>query len=262
MLITEWKRGHAEAIYRALKAWSPAQVSETGPRPNALTSEQQVVLQDRRREALDHWALVIARHKVAAGERWAGGGERELRAMVQASQEKRADDSIRFGRAYGADPELASKVMREAPGGAFNPPRLRCANCQSELVWRNSALVCPKCDPPTRRLAQEVRPPETLGDAALSRRKLQAHTALRLLAGMCDGATKLDGAGFSKNDVERGHHLAAIKPEMWDTVDWQTAQRLVRKYRRQLAGVDLPDDLRQPLTAPGGFGKVKGVTRG
>lgn len=62
------------------------------------------------------------------------------------------------------------------------------------------------------------------------------HQGLRMLAGMCDGALQLDGAGFSKVDAGIGHSLA----EQGRLSPRQAAlgRRLVTKYRRQL-----PDSL-------------------
>lgn len=61
------------------------------------------------------------------------------------------------------------------------------------------------------------------------------HEALRMLAGMCDGAAKLDGSGFSRIDVRIGHSLA----EAGRLTPKQAAlgARLVRKYRRQLGAL-------------------------
>jgi SWI/SNF-related matrix-associated actin-dependent regulator 1 of chromatin subfamily A len=58
------------------------------------------------------------------------------------------------------------------------------------------------------------------------------HQALRVLAGICNGAATEDGMGFAKIDVRIGHSLAAAR----SLTPRQAAlgQRLVRKYRRQL----------------------------
>ena len=72
-------------------------------------------------------------------------------------------------------------------------------------------------------------PPETI--AAI-------HRCLRLLAGHCDGARTIDGAGFNKMDAEFGHSLAdahALSPKQA-----VHGQKLIRKYHRQL-----PADLLQ-----------------
>ena len=58
--------------------------------------------------------------------------------------------------------------------------------------------------------------------------------ALRTLAGMCDGARTLDGAGFSKVDVAFGMRLAKCE-RLTDGQTW-AAKKLARKYRRQLDG--------------------------
>ena len=58
------------------------------------------------------------------------------------------------------------------------------------------------------------------------------HAALKVIAGMCDGAAKLDGHGFSKVDVAIGHSLA----DCWLLSPRQAVlgAKLVRKYRRQI----------------------------
>lgn len=61
-----------------------------------------------------------------------------------------------------------------------------------------------------------------------------AHRAVRILAGMCDGAREVDGAGFNKVDSGFGHALAEAH-ELTDGQVW-AATRLARKYRRQLDG--------------------------
>lgn len=65
----------------------------------------------------------------------------------------------------------------------------------------------------------------------------QIHQALRLLAGMCDGASSLDGSGFSKIDVRIGHELAGrprLSPRQ-AALGW----KLARKYRRQVGVIEL-----------------------
>lgn len=58
------------------------------------------------------------------------------------------------------------------------------------------------------------------------------HSALRMLAGMCDGARMLDGAGFNRFDTSFGHSLANCS---WLS-DRATlsARRMLIKYRAQL----------------------------
>lgn len=70
---------------------------------------------------------------------------------------------------------------------------------------------------------------------ATPEQKQAAATAMQQLAGMCDGANSLDGAGFSRVDVHVGHSLAKkstgrpfTNGETW------LASKLANKYRRQL----------------------------
>lgn len=60
---------------------------------------------------------------------------------------------------------------------------------------------------------------------------LAIHTALKIVAGMCDGARDLDGVGFNKMDARIGHDLAA----RLQLTQKQAAlgKRIVWKYKRQ-----------------------------
>jgi SWI/SNF-related matrix-associated actin-dependent regulator 1 of chromatin subfamily A len=58
------------------------------------------------------------------------------------------------------------------------------------------------------------------------------HAALKRLAGVCDGAQKLDGAGFSAVDVAIGHALADLP--VLSPRQAALGQRLCRKYHKQL----------------------------
>jgi hypothetical protein len=60
------------------------------------------------------------------------------------------------------------------------------------------------------------------------------HEALQILAGMCDGARNLDGAGFLKIDAGIGHSLAQCS--RLSARQAALGAQLVRKYRRQLPG--------------------------
>lgn len=61
---------------------------------------------------------------------------------------------------------------------------------------------------------------------------------LRQLSAWCDGATSEDGMGFSKFDVGFGHYLA--EQEDLTATQAEAAERMVRKYRRQLGADFLP----------------------
>ncbi len=58
---------------------------------------------------------------------------------------------------------------------------------------------------------------------------------LRMIASVCDGATRVDGAGFSKMDAAIGHKLAALSA----LTPRQAAVgfKLCNKYRRQIPGI-------------------------
>lgn len=81
--------------------------------------------------------------------------------------------------------------------------------------------------------ASQARP-EVFPVATEEQRQL-AHLAMRMLAGACDGAQSLDGAGFNKMDSRFGHDLAD-RDRLTDGQVW-AATRLARKYRRQLGSI-------------------------
>lgn len=62
----------------------------------------------------------------------------------------------------------------------------------------------------------------------------QIHRGLQIVAGVCNGARTEDGTGFAKIDVEIGHSLA--RAETLSQRQAAVGLRLVRKYKRQLAG--------------------------
>jgi hypothetical protein len=80
------------------------------------------------------------------------------------------------------------------------------------------------------------------------------------LAGMCNGASSWDGAGFSKTDVQFGHSLAAqaAQGRAWSMKQASAALKMITKYARQLGGKEQVCDWMQAPNfaclpqAPGG----------
>jgi hypothetical protein len=64
------------------------------------------------------------------------------------------------------------------------------------------------------------------------------------LAGVCNGASTWDGAGFSKVDAAFGHSLAerAMASRPWTIKQSIAALKLIRKYQRQLGGKEFIDN--------------------
>lgn len=58
------------------------------------------------------------------------------------------------------------------------------------------------------------------------------------LAGMCDGAHAIDGAGFNRLDTAFGHSLAqqARQGKAWSDKQAEAALKLIQKYQGQLGG--------------------------
>jgi len=76
-------------------------------------------------------------------------------------------------------------------------------------------------------------PPMAEAPDELSPAQVQAiHDCLHILAGHCDGARSLDGAGFNKMDTEFGHSLANA-PGLTQK-QAKAGLKLVTKYHRQL----------------------------
>src|SRR5262249_37628078 len=87
-----------------------------------------------------------------------------------------------------------------------------------------------KDEPATVDLKREQA--DKLAAQMTAEQRQAAHTAVQMLAGMCDGAQKLDGHGFNKIDTQIGHDFAAR-----DTLTPRQAvfaAKLARKYRGQL----------------------------
>jgi SWI/SNF-related matrix-associated actin-dependent regulator 1 of chromatin subfamily A len=90
-----------------------------------------------------------------------------------------------------------------------------------------------------RRHVDEVRVElDGLDEAAakLTSEQIRAiHQGLQTLAGVCDGASSRDQAGFNRFDTSLGHKLAnnrSLTPRQA-----VLGQKLIRKYRRQLCGL-------------------------
>lgn len=58
------------------------------------------------------------------------------------------------------------------------------------------------------------------------------HLGLKMLAGMCDGARRLDGAGFSRIDTRIGHSLAEFP--ILSPAQAVLGKKLINKYKRQI----------------------------
>lgn len=76
---------------------------------------------------------------------------------------------------------------------------------------------------------------------------ITAERMIMTLAGVCNGASTWDGAGFSKMDVSFGHSLAerASQGRVWSVKQAAAALKLITKYARQLGGKDQVRDWMQ-----------------
>jgi len=101
----------------------------------------------------------------------------------------------------------------------------------------NATMLAVTLTPPSATETPESARPRKY-PVATGEQKAAAKSAMRQLAGMCDGARTLDGAGFSRYDVALGHDLAGRTGEYTDGQVF-LAGKLVRKYQRQLDDVTL-----------------------
>ena len=76
---------------------------------------------------------------------------------------------------------------------------------------------------------------------------ITAERMIQQLAGVCNGASTWDGAGFSKMDVSFGHSLAerASQGRTWSVKQAAAALKLITKYSRQLGGKEQVRDWMQ-----------------
>ena len=75
--------------------------------------------------------------------------------------------------------------------------------------------------------AKAATPPTMTSDQTAA-----THEAIRMLAGVCDGASVLDGQGFNRNDTGCGHSLAGAK--YLSPRQAVAGRRMALKYRGQL----------------------------
>jgi len=88
-------------------------------------------------------------------------------------------------------------------------------------------------EPATLPPPPATRHPQPATSDDLSPAQVQAiHDCLHILAGHCDGARSLDGAGFNKMDTEFGHSLASALRLTQKQA--KAGLKLVTKYHRQL----------------------------
>lgn len=74
------------------------------------------------------------------------------------------------------------------------------------------------------------------------------HTAVRALAGMCDGARTYDDRGYNKIDSAWGKSLASKSFDRWTHKEKFSAHRMLRKYKKQLMGYGIDyDQIPQPM---------------
>ena len=86
---------------------------------------------------------------------------------------------------------------------------------------------------PISMVTLDFEPEQTEESQYSPKYKALIHAAVRQIAGGCDGASTLDGRGFSKIDVEFGHSLAAAASLSDKQIPY--AAKLARKHKRQLS---------------------------
>jgi SWI/SNF-related matrix-associated actin-dependent regulator 1 of chromatin subfamily A len=93
--------------------------------------------------------------------------------------------------------------------------------------------VPPVVVPVATATQKPVQGPAGNGEQDMPAEQIEAiHEALKMLAGMCDGARMLDGAGFNRLDTSFGHDLAARS--LLTQRQAIAGRKLVLKYQRQV----------------------------
>jgi hypothetical protein len=80
---------------------------------------------------------------------------------------------------------------------------------------------------------------EELAERLTTDQKEAAHEAVRFLAGLCDGATTYDHAGFNKLDTQIGHDFA--RKEKLNFLQSAIAWRIARRYRNTQLPAELAE---------------------
>jgi SWI/SNF-related matrix-associated actin-dependent regulator 1 of chromatin subfamily A len=128
------------------------------------------------------------------------------------------------------DGSLDSRIAR----ALVSKQRVIDAALDDEVKWQEPEIVSlptaekeePASGKVTRKKIEKEAPKLTVEQVEA------IHLGLRMLAGMCDGARALDGAGFNKMDTRIGHELAA--QAVITKRQAALGLRFVTKYRRQL----------------------------
>lgn len=112
----------------------------------------------------------------------------------------------------------------------------------SEVIIGKQTVIDAALDDETQRAAapkvsvEIVERPQVVEAAPVDEKaeayRAVVHYALRLLAGVCDGAASLDGQGFNRLDTNFGHSLT--HREKLTDKQVAAAVRMMVKYRRQL----------------------------
>lgn len=124
---------------------------------------------------------------------------------------------------------LALENSLDARMAAILVEKMDVADRALDATVLSEPVIPVKQIPATRGTASELK---AIADTLSAADIRQIHGALRALAGMCDGANRIDSAGFSRIDVRVGHSLAnssSLSPKQA-----ALGMRLCKKYRRQV----------------------------
>ena len=117
----------------------------------------------------------------------------------------------------------------------------------AEVIVEKQAIADAALDTlpvPVLPIDRGTPPPPKKYPETSSFEKLAAKQAMRILAGMCDGAQKQDGIGFNKINATVGRSLAQIQNDYTDGQVW-LAKRIATVHKRQL-----PKEVLRPLGIP------------
>lgn len=133
---------------------------------------------------------------------------------------------------------------------------IRCTDCgEAAPIWAealpaaDAAVTCPVCRCPRVAIVPDLPPiglilfpgaPGPWGDLV--------HQSAIFLAGHCDGARKLDGAGFNRYDADRMAPILTKHVTLWSAGDRSYMARAIAKYHGQLAALNIDISRLSPTT--------------
>ena len=227
----------AHVIFAELD-WTPGNLSQAEDRAYRIGQRNAVLVQHLVLEgSIDAKMAVTVLEKQqvidAALDVIEDGADREARiAAVQAELDAASSDAVAAAKEKAAQQAAAQVAADQAALEAQEAKRLRAAERAADAIQLAKEMAAARG---SRLAASIASAAANIGAADVPTMEATAaiHLSLQLLADLDqDGASEVNGAGYSKVDSYHGHYLARL-PVLSD-VDAIVGCELVRRYQRQL----------------------------